>query len=70
MTAENIAILNELKPFYLSYKKTLSFELPQHLSDSVQEVHRQFYGDPIPPCGGCWIRSVERLLMDSEVGID
>ncbi len=67
-----IDILNQVKPYYLGYKKNLTFSLPENLVSELQTMHKQFYGTGFPMCksGKCMLKAIYTLLVESEVGID
>jgi hypothetical protein len=67
-----INILNQVKPYYLGYKKNLTFSIPDALAGEIQAIYKQFYGTSIPQCssGKCMVKAIYTLLVESGVGVD
>lgn len=70
MTDKEKTILEQVKPYFLAYKKNLTLDLPHLHSAAVQEMWKKRTGNYIAACGSCWINALTSLLIESGHGTD
>ena len=70
MNDNDKAIMAQVKPYFLAFKKTRTLDLPEHLSNEVQRMNKQRTGQRIAACGSCWINALTSLLIESGHGTD
>ncbi len=70
MTEQDIEIITAIKPYYLQYKKHLTFNPPMEIQTNFNEMHKRLKGRYIEPCGQCWTTALVSILIESGVGLD
>jgi len=70
MTNQDLAIISQMKPYYLNFKKHLTFSPPPDIQSQFNEMHKRLKGYYIEPCGTCWVDALTSILIESGVGLD